>query len=305
MYDSLPSGSGVGRWIALIMMIDNQKIIQSIQLAAAGAPDANTLMAETVALLQREQPHYNWVGIYLLEKEELILGPFVGKPTPHTRIPLNQGICGAAASTGHTLIVDDVHADPRFLACSLETRSEIVVPIVCDRQVMGEIDIDSDVPAAFTEEDRALLEQVAGILAQKLHFEKNPPQPIRVTAGILINGDRVLICQRHHSDAYGMQWEFPGGKVEGDEDLKESLRRELAEELSIDATVGDEVFRLRHRYPDREVEVVFFSVPSYRGTISNRVFEAIEWAPRAHLPQYDFLEADRELVNRIARGGIV
>ena len=286
-------------------MADNQRIIQSVQLAASIAPDSKTLMAETVTLLQRERPRYNWVGIYLLEKDELVLGPFVGQPTPHTRIPLNQGICGAAASTGQTLIVDDVTADPRYLACSLETRSEIVVPIAHDGQVLGEIDIDSDIPAAFTEQDRALLEHVAGILAQKLCFEMTGPQPILVTAGIIINGDRVLICQRHHSDAYGMQWEFPGGKVECREELKEALRRELAEELSIDATVGDEVFRLRHRYPDRSVEVVFFSISSYRGAISNRVFEAIEWAPRAHLPQYNFLEADREMVNRLARGEIV
>ncbi len=131
------------------------------------------------------------------------------------------------------------------------------------------------------------------------------PQPILVTAGILVKGDRVLICQRHHSDAYGMQWEFPGGKVHDGEGLRESLRRELEEELSIDAEVGDEIFRLRHRYPDRYVEVVFFSVPFYRGTLSNRVFEGIEWAPRTLLASYDFLEADRELVKQIARGEIV
>jgi len=130
-------------------------------------------------------------------------------------------------------------------------------------------------------------------------------QPILVTAGIIINDDRILICQRHHADAYGMQWEFPGGKVREGEDLKVSLRRELEEELSIEADVGEEVFRLRHRYPDRYVEVVFFSVPSYQGTVSNRVFEAIEWAPRARLPHYNFLEADRELVNLIVRGEIV
>ena len=125
-------------------------------------------MAKTVALLQRERPHYNWVGVYLLEETELVLGPYVGKPTPHTRIPLNKGICGAAASSGQTLIVDDVNSDPRYLACSLETRSEIVVPIARDGRVLGEIDIDSDKPAAFTEEDRALLEGVARILADVL-----------------------------------------------------------------------------------------------------------------------------------------
>jgi 8-oxo-dGTP diphosphatase len=130
-------------------------------------------------------------------------------------------------------------------------------------------------------------------------------RPILVTAGIIVKGDCILVCQRHRSDAYGLQWEFPGGKVRYGEDLKESLRRELAEELAIDAEVGAEVFRLRHRYPDRYVEVVFFSVQRYRGEVRNQVFEAVEWAPRARLPAYDFLEADRELVNRIAQGGIV
>ena len=130
-------------------------------------------------------------------------------------------------------------------------------------------------------------------------------KPILVTAGILVQGDRILICQRHRSDAYGLQWEFPGGKVRDGEDLKESLRRELAEELSIRAEIGEEVFRLRHRYPDRYVEVVFLSVPSYRGEVSNQVFEAVEWAERAQLKAYNFLEADRELVERLARGEII
>ena len=80
---------------------------------------------------------------------------------------------------------------------------------------------------------------------------------ILVTAGILLDGQRVLICQRHHSDPYGMQWEFPGGKVKEGEDLKASLRRELAEELAVQADIDEEVFRLRHTYPDRAVEVVF------------------------------------------------
>jgi 8-oxo-dGTP diphosphatase len=130
-------------------------------------------------------------------------------------------------------------------------------------------------------------------------------EPILVTAGIIIDGDRILVCQRHRSDSYGLQWEFPGGKVRDGEDLKGSLQRELAEELAIEADVGEEVFRLRHRYPDRYVEVVFFLVPAYRGTVRNRVFEAIAWVRRQDLTTYDFLEADRELVKRIARGEIV
>ncbi|MBZ5544274.1 MAG: (deoxy)nucleoside triphosphate pyrophosphohydrolase [Acidobacteriia bacterium] len=129
--------------------------------------------------------------------------------------------------------------------------------------------------------------------------------PILVTAGILVDGDRILICQRHRADAYGLQWEFPGGKVRDGEGLEDSLRRELAEELSIEAEIGRELFRLRHRYPDRYVEVVFFSVPTYQGKVTNRVFESVSWAPRENLPEYNFLEADRELVSRIARGQIV
>jgi 8-oxo-dGTP diphosphatase len=130
-------------------------------------------------------------------------------------------------------------------------------------------------------------------------------KPILVTAGIIVKGDRILICQRLRTDAYGLQWEFPGGKVRDGEDLKESLRRELAEELAIEAEIGHEVFRLRHHYPDRFVEVVFYSVESFRGEARNLVFEAIEWALRARLAEYNFLAADRELVERIASGEIV
>jgi 8-oxo-dGTP diphosphatase len=131
------------------------------------------------------------------------------------------------------------------------------------------------------------------------------PSPILVTAGIIVRGGRILICQRQRSDAYGLQWEFPGGKVRDGEELKEALRRELVEELAIEAEIGREVFRLRHRYPDRFVEVVFFSVENFRGEPRNLVFEAIEWAPRARLAEYNFLEADRELVEVITRGQIV
>lgn len=102
-----------------------------------------------------------------------------------------------------------------------------------------------------------------------------------------------------------MQWEFPGGKVEGGEPLPAALKRELDEELGIQVEVGEEVYRLRHRYPDRYVEVVFFRLAGFTGEVCNRVFEAIEWAPRATLRQYHFLEADRDLVNRIAKGEIV
>lgn len=135
--------------------------------AIAAAGTAGQAMEAAVALL-KEKPDYSWVGIYLLDGNELVLGPYLGKPSPHTRIPLGRGICGAAATEKQTIIVDDVNADPRYLACSVETQSEIVAPIMLDGVVLGEIDIDSDRRAAFGDEDRALVEAVAAMLAPKL-----------------------------------------------------------------------------------------------------------------------------------------
>jgi len=106
--------------------------------------------------------HYSWVGIYLVEGDDLVLGAWRGpQATEHVRIPVGQGVCGAAAASGATEIVDDVNADPRYLACFPSTRSEIVVPIFHEGRVVGEIDIDSDRPAAFGEDDRAALERIA------------------------------------------------------------------------------------------------------------------------------------------------
>ena len=139
-----------------------------ILAAIDAAPNAAVAMDDTVRLLKERLPYYTWAGIYLLEGDELVLGPYLGKPSPHTRIPLNSGICGAAASEKATIIVDDVNSDPRYLACSIETRSEIVVPIMRGDTVLGEIDVDSDGVAAFGDKDRQLLETVANALAQKI-----------------------------------------------------------------------------------------------------------------------------------------
>jgi L-methionine (R)-S-oxide reductase len=148
--------------------MDRDHLLVAIRSAIAAAPNAGAAMKQAVQLLKDAMPHYTWAGIYLIDGEELVLGPFLGKPSPHTRIPLGRGICGAAATEKATIIVDDVHADPRYLACSIETKSEIVVPIMDGPVVLGEIDIDSDRPAAFGEADRALLEHVAGLLAEAL-----------------------------------------------------------------------------------------------------------------------------------------
>src|SRR5258705_13780391 len=129
-------------------------------------------MADITRLLFDKMLKYNWVGFYMLEPGAnppmLVLGPFQGAMTPHTRIPLNQGICGAAASSGKTVVVDDVRSDPRYLACSVETKSEIVVPVFVRGQVAGELDIDSHFPAAFGAEDRSLVEYCAQLVGKRL-----------------------------------------------------------------------------------------------------------------------------------------
>jgi GAF domain-containing protein len=146
-------------------------VLDRARNAIAANTDPAAAMKQCVRVLKDGVPHYTWVGIYLLEGNELVLGHYLGKPSPHTRIPLGRGICGAAAAEKATIIVDDVNADPRYLACSLETQSEIVVPIMDggrDSDVLGEIDVDSDKPAAFGPRDRELLEQVAALLAPRL-----------------------------------------------------------------------------------------------------------------------------------------
>lgn len=149
--------------------MDRRDLARAISSAIAAAPDADAALKQTVELLKDGIPDYTWVGIYLMEGDrDLVLGPFVGQPSPHTRIPVGSGICGAAASEKATIVVDDVNADSRYLACSIDTKSEIVVPIMDGSRVLGEIDIDSDKPAAFGSADRELLEPIAALLAERL-----------------------------------------------------------------------------------------------------------------------------------------
>jgi L-methionine (R)-S-oxide reductase len=155
-----------------------EEIVKELDRVAAQSGSAEDFMWEVVKLLHDRMPKYNWVGFYMLEKSVpaeppmLVLGPFQGAMTPHTRIPLHQGICGAAASTGKTVVVDDVSKDPRYLACSVETKSEIVVPVFRRGKVAGELDIDSFFPAAFSEEDQELVEYCASLVGK--HLEKVP-----------------------------------------------------------------------------------------------------------------------------------
>jgi L-methionine (R)-S-oxide reductase len=146
-------------------------LIPELNALPAKAASGEALMKAMVTLLHEKLTRYNWVGFYMLERkggDMLVLGPFKGTMTPHTRIPLNQGICGAAASSGKTIIVDDVNSDSRYLACSLETKSEIVVPVFVHGIVVGELDIDSHFLAAFGPDDRKLCEHAAAILGKFL-----------------------------------------------------------------------------------------------------------------------------------------
>jgi L-methionine (R)-S-oxide reductase len=149
-----------------------EEIRNELTALAQTVPTAQELMQAMVRLLHERMLKYNWVGFYLLEPGAqppmLVLGAFEGAMTPHTRIPLNQGICGAAASSGQTVVVDDVSKDPRYLACSLETKSEIVVPVFAHGKVVGELDIDSHFAAAFTPEHQALVQHCARLIGKKL-----------------------------------------------------------------------------------------------------------------------------------------
>lgn len=142
-------------------------LLSSLRQQIAGLGFAQALQ-ETVSFLRRNVAHYNWVGVYMLEGDELVLKAWDGpEATQHVRIPIGKGLCGLAAREQRTVIVGDVNADSRYLACFPYTRSEIVVPIFKGSKVIGEIDIDSDSPHAFTETDREFLEEIAALLGER------------------------------------------------------------------------------------------------------------------------------------------
>jgi L-methionine (R)-S-oxide reductase len=145
---------------------DYSGALEAVERILNRESEADEVLRQTVDVLHDRLDHYSWVGIYFVEGEDLVLGPWKGPAaTEHVRIPIGQGVCGAAAATGRTELVDDVNADDRYLACFPTTRSEIVVPISYGGRVVGEIDIDSDKPAAFGPEDEAFLERVALLIS--------------------------------------------------------------------------------------------------------------------------------------------
>jgi GAF domain-containing protein len=146
-----------------------ETVLEEIRGLAAIAETLEQLQRETAQLVRRELRGYDWVGYYMLDPTDenyLLLAPFSGAPTEHVRIPVSEGICGAAVATGCTLVIDDVHSDPRYLSCSIETKSEIVVPIRVNGKIVGEIDIDSHEPAAFHADDKAFVEAWALVIGE-------------------------------------------------------------------------------------------------------------------------------------------
>ena len=148
--------------------LDYKSAEQAIKKLLETQPTPNVLQ-EIVDVLYEEFEKYSWVGIYFVKGDVLILGPWKGKQaTEHTRIPVGSGVCGAAATSGKTELVDDVSKDRRYLSCFLSTRSEIVIPIKKSHVVLGEIDIDSDRPSAFDTTDVVFLEKVADMLSSHI-----------------------------------------------------------------------------------------------------------------------------------------
>jgi 8-oxo-dGTP diphosphatase len=128
----------------------------------------------------------------------------------------------------------------------------------------------------------------------------------RVVAALIMKDGKVLVCQRTRHQTMPLKWEFPGGKIEEGEQPRDALRRELDEELGIDAHIGEEVARIQHKYKNGgAVELRFYAVHQYKGELENRIFRDIRWAKRSELPSYDFLEADLDLVRDLAKGKVL
>jgi len=152
---------------ALDLNAEMLSLLSHMREMASTAPSLDALQKGIVEAIAHRLPYCNWTGFYMLDPNDpdtLVLGRYIGDPTPHVRIPVAQGICGAAAASAQTVLVDDVNADPRYLSCSIKTKSEIVVPVFAHGKVIGEIDIDSHTHAAFSQIDRKFLEEAAGVV---------------------------------------------------------------------------------------------------------------------------------------------
>lgn len=148
-------------------MIKADEIVSRVEAFVLSDASRDEALKEAVRILKQECAHYDWVGIYLLEGDMLVLHNYIGKATDHTHIPIGKGVCGTAVAERKNQIVGDVTKLDNYLACSVETRAEIVVLIRRGDEIFGQIDIDSDQPDAFTSEDESMLDRVADLLARR------------------------------------------------------------------------------------------------------------------------------------------
>lgn len=145
-----------------------EKVVSELESVLAAQAKWQEAVLAAFRALRRERPSYHWLGFYLLRGNELHLGPYIGAPTEHTRIPVGRGVCGAAVAEGQNINVPDVTALDNYLSCSPKVRSELVVLIRAteDGRILGQIDVDSHKPAAFSAEDERLLGRIAERLAR-------------------------------------------------------------------------------------------------------------------------------------------
>ena len=155
------------------MTLGHEELLRELQKYALSAPTAQSVMDRITRRLHEKMTRYNWVGFYLIDPADpgyLIIGPFAGSFTPNARIPLNTGLCGAAASSGQVVVVQDVSRDPRYLAGSSMVKSEIVVPIYVNKKLAGELDVESYFADTFPKSEREFIEGCAKVMAN--YWEK-------------------------------------------------------------------------------------------------------------------------------------
>lgn len=149
----------------------HRELLQELQEIAQTAPTVASLMAQIAKRLHEKMTRYNWVGFYLVDPADpsyLIVGPFAGSFTPNARIPLNTGLCGAAASSGKVVVVQDVSKDPRYLSGSSLVKSEIVVPIYVKKKLAAELDIESYFADSFPKSEQEFVEACTNVVADYL-----------------------------------------------------------------------------------------------------------------------------------------
>lgn len=149
-----------------MFFLDYQKALTNIMKIFS---KSERIVEDAVDFLYNNFKKYSWIGIYIVKNDYLVLGPWRGKQaTEHTKIPIGKGICGSAAKSGKVEIIPDVNADSRYLSCFVSTKSEIVIPIKKNQKIVGEIDIDSNIKDAFTNDDKLFLEKIADMLSSHI-----------------------------------------------------------------------------------------------------------------------------------------